>query len=56
MACPTLAVAQIHRSHETSYRLILGSQMALLLKFNTGAPVRKSDAREISARGATLLI
>ena len=42
-----LAVAQIHRAHETSYRLILGSQIALLLKLNTGASVRKSDAREI---------
>jgi hypothetical protein len=42
-----LAVAQIHRAHEMNYRLILGSQIALLLKLNTGVSVRKSDAREI---------
>jgi hypothetical protein len=42
-----LAVAQIQRAHETNYRLILASQIALLLKLNTGTTVRKSDAREI---------
>lgn len=48
-----LAVAQIQRAHETSYRLILGSQIALLLKLNTGASVRKSDAREIYEQAKT---
>ena len=42
-----LAIAQIQRAHEAGYRLILGSQIALLLKLNTGASVRNVEAREL---------
>ncbi|WBL76040.1 hypothetical protein I3J27_23765 [Bradyrhizobium xenonodulans] len=42
-----LAIEQIRRIHETNYRIILGSQIALLLKLNTGATIRLSDAREL---------
>lgn len=42
-----LAVARIERAHEITYRLIMGSQIALLLHANTGVPVEMSVARSI---------
>jgi hypothetical protein len=42
-----LAVEQIRRYHEVHYRLILGSQITLLLKVNMGGMINRTIAREI---------
>lgn len=42
-----VAVARMERAHEITYRLIMGSQIALLLQANTGVPVSLEVARGI---------
>jgi hypothetical protein len=42
-----VAVAQLERAHEMTYRLIMGSQITLLLHANTGAPTDMDVARAI---------
>jgi hypothetical protein len=42
-----VAVAQLERAHEINYRLIMGSQIALMLQANSGVPVDTEAARAI---------
>jgi hypothetical protein len=42
-----VAVARLERAHETTYRLIMGSQIGLLLQANSATPVDLEAARGI---------
>jgi hypothetical protein len=42
-----VAVARLEKAHETTYRLIMGSQIGLLLQANTGATFEVDAARAI---------
>ncbi|MBR1172784.1 hypothetical protein JQ617_02350 [Bradyrhizobium sp. KB893862 SZCCT0404] len=42
-----MAVAKMERAHEITYRLIMGSQIGLLLQANTGVPTSMESARAI---------
>lgn len=42
-----IAVAKMERAHEITYRLIMGSQINLLLQANTGVPATMESARTI---------
>jgi hypothetical protein len=47
------AVARLEKAHETTYRLIMGSQIGLLLQANTGATFEVDAARAIYGEAKT---